>query len=111
MYFEFAGPAVVVEDGRAYLSVEHALAKAALHESMALHAEFETWPAKNAPPELQTETLIESITRPEHAGQGIFGRVTGHFSIAGEETSASGRRPSRRARLSESATPPLKSVG
>ncbi|MGZ6241572.1 MAG: hypothetical protein ACXWN9_03210 [Candidatus Binataceae bacterium] len=84
MYFEFAGPAVVVEDGRAYLSVEHALAKAALHESMAFHAEFETWPAKSARSELQTETLIESITRPEHAGQGIFGRVTGHFSIAGE---------------------------
>ena len=43
--FDFAGPAVVVEDGTAYLSVEHALAKATLHETMELHVEFEPWPA------------------------------------------------------------------
>ena len=43
--FDFAGPAVVVEDGTAYLSVEHALAKAALHEAMELHAEFDALPA------------------------------------------------------------------
>ena len=43
--FDFTGPAVVVEDGTAYLSVESALAKASLHEAMELHAEFEVWPA------------------------------------------------------------------
>ena len=48
--FDFAGPAVVVEDGTAYLSVESALAKAALHEAMELHAEFEAWPATGAEP-------------------------------------------------------------
>jgi hypothetical protein len=83
--FDFAGPAVVVEDGTAYLSVERALAKASLHESMELHAEFEAWPPAGASAEPRSETLIESITRPEHAGDGIFGRVTGHFSIAGTE--------------------------
>jgi hypothetical protein len=80
--FDFAGPAVVVEDGTAYLSVEHALAKAALHEAMELHAEFKPWPAAGASAEPRTETLVELITRPEH-GDGIFGRVTGHCSIAG----------------------------
>ena len=81
--FDFAGPAVVVEDGSAYLSVERALAKAALHEAMELHVEFEAWPAVGASSEPRTETLVELITRPEHAGDGIFGRVTGHCSIAG----------------------------
>jgi len=81
--FDFAGPAVVVKDGTAYLSVEHALAKAALHEAMELHAEFEPWPAAGASVEPRTETLIELISRPEHGGNGIFGRVTGHCSIAG----------------------------
>jgi hypothetical protein len=83
--FDFAGPAVVVEDGTAYLSVEHALAKAALHEAMELRAEFEALPAARTSSEPPTETLIELITRPENAGNGIFGRVTGHFSIAGEK--------------------------
>jgi hypothetical protein len=83
--FDFTGPAVVVDDGTAYLSVERALAKAALHEAMELHAEFEAWPAARAPSEPPTETLIELITRPENAGDGIFGRVTGHFSVAGEK--------------------------
>lgn len=81
--FDFGGPAVVVEDGTAYLSVERALAKAALHEAMELHAEFEALPMARAS-WAHTETLIELITRPENAGDGIFGRVTGHFSIAGE---------------------------
>ena len=80
--FDFAGPAVVVEDGTAYLSVESALAKAALHEAMELHVEFEAWPAAGASSE-PTETLVELITHPEHAGDGVFGRVTGHCSIAG----------------------------
>jgi hypothetical protein len=83
LHFDFAGPAVVVEDGTAYLSVERALAKAALHEAMELHAEFEAWPAARASSEPPTETLIELITRPENAGNGIFGRVTGHLSLAG----------------------------
>ena len=82
--FDFAGPAVVVEDGTAYLSVEHALAKAALHEAMEIHAEFDALPAARASSGASTDTLIELITRPENAGNGIFGRVTGHFSIAGE---------------------------
>jgi hypothetical protein len=83
--FDFAGPAVVVEDGTAYLSVERALAKAALHEAMELHAEFEPLPAPRASSGAPTETLVELITRPENAGEGIFGRVTGHFWIAGEK--------------------------
>jgi hypothetical protein len=81
--FDFAGPAVVVEDGTAYLSVEHALASAALHEAMELHVEFEPWPVVGVSTEPRTETLIELITRPEQSGNGIFGRVTGHCSIAG----------------------------
>jgi hypothetical protein len=81
--FDFAGPAVVVEDGTAYLSVERALARAALHEAMELHAEFEAWPVTGASSEPRTETLVELITRPEHAAEGIFGRVAGHCSIAG----------------------------
>jgi hypothetical protein len=84
MCFDFAGPAVVVDDGAAYLSVEHALAKAKLHESMELHAEFEAWPAAHTSREPRTDTLIELIARPEH-GDGIFGRITGHFSIAGKK--------------------------
>jgi hypothetical protein len=83
--FDFAGPAVVVEDGTAYLSVERALAKAALHETMELHAEFEAWPAIGAHSQARTETLVELITRPEIAADGIFGRVAGHFSLAGEK--------------------------
>ena len=75
--------AVVVEDGTAYLSVERALTKATLHESMELHAQFEAWPEVHASPGPRTETLIEMITRPGHTNDGIFGRVTGHFSIAG----------------------------
>jgi hypothetical protein len=82
LLFEFAGPAVVVEDGTAYLSVERALAKAALHEAIELHVEFEAWPAAHASSEPRAQTLIELITSPEHA-DGIFGRVTGHFTIAG----------------------------
>jgi hypothetical protein len=81
--FDFAGPAVVVEDGAAYLSVEHALSKAALHEAMELHAEFEVWPANDARAHSKSETLVELITRPENAGAGVFGRVTGHFRLAG----------------------------
>ncbi|HVA41712.1 MAG TPA: hypothetical protein VNF49_13675 [Candidatus Binataceae bacterium] len=80
--FDFAGPAVGVEDGTAYLSVERALAKAALHEAMELHAEFEAWPESRASAQA-AETLIERITRPEQAADGIFGRVTGEFSIGG----------------------------
>src|SRR3984893_5740838 len=83
LLFEFAGPAVVVEDGTAYLSVERALAKAALHEAIELHAEFEAWPAAHASLEPRVQTLIELITGPEHDADGIFGRVTGHFTIAG----------------------------
>ena len=83
LLFEFAGPAVVVEDGTAYLSVERALAKAALHEAIELHAEFEAWPAAHASSEPRAQTFIDLITRPEHDADGIFGRVTGHFSIAG----------------------------
>jgi len=90
--FDFAGPAVVVEDGTAYLSVERALAKAALHDAMELHAEFEAWPAvrPSSGPTLVDGTsidgtLIELITRPETAGYGIFGQVTGTFSLAGEK--------------------------
>ena len=82
--FEFAGPAVVVDDGTAYLSVERALARAALHESMELHAEFEAWPAMHADPGAPAATLIESIARREAADAGIFGNATGHFSIGGE---------------------------
>jgi hypothetical protein len=82
LLFEFAGPAVVVEDGKAYLSVERALAKAALHEAIELHAAFEPWPAAQASP-ARVQTLIELITGPEHDADGIFGRVTGHFTIAG----------------------------
>jgi len=82
--FDFVGPAVVVDDGSAYLSVERALARAALHESMKLHAEFQAWPAMHADPGAPAETPIESITRREGAGAGIFGSVTGHFSISGE---------------------------
>jgi hypothetical protein len=82
--FDFAGPAVVVDDGMAYLSVERALARAALHESMELHAEFEAWPATHDDSGAPAETPIDSITRREGAGAGIFGSVTGHFSIAGE---------------------------
>jgi hypothetical protein len=80
--FDFAGPAVVVEDGTAYLSVERALANAALHDTMELHAEFDAWPA--APPSSQTRIAapIELITDPEQAGNGMFGRVIGEFSIA-----------------------------
>ena len=81
--FDFAGPSVVVEDGTAYLSVEHALAKATLHETMELHVEFEPWPQVGASAEPRTETLLELITSQEHGGDGIFGRVTGHCSIAG----------------------------
>lgn len=81
--FDFAGPAVVVEDGTAYLSVEHALAKATLHETMELHVEFEPWPQVGASAEPRTETLLELITSQEHGGDGIFGRVTGRCSIAG----------------------------
>jgi hypothetical protein len=81
--FDFAGPAVVVDDGTAYLSVESALARAALHESMELHAEFQAW-SMRADSGSAAETLIESITRREGTGAGIFGSVTGHFSVAGE---------------------------
>jgi hypothetical protein len=83
--FDFAGPAVVVDDGTAYLSVERALARAALQESMELHVEFEAWPAMHAHPGAPAETPIESITRREGAGASIFGSVSGHFSI-GRET-------------------------
>ena len=83
--FDFAGPAVVVEDGTAYLSVERALAKAALHEAMELHAEFEAWPAIGAPSHAGSETLVELISLPENTAEGIFGRVTGHFALAGEK--------------------------
>lgn len=81
--FDFAGPAVMVEDGTAYLSVERALAKAALHEAMELHVEFEAWPAAHASSRPRIATPIELITDPEQAGAGIFGRVIGQFSIAG----------------------------
>ncbi len=80
--FDFAGPAVVVEDGTAYLSVEHALAKASLQEAMELHVEFEVWPAGGASAQPRTEMLVEWIGRPEH-GDGIYGRITGHCSLAG----------------------------
>ena len=94
---------MVVEDGTAYLSVESALAKAALHEAMELHAEFEAWPAAGTSVESRTETLIELITRPEHGGDGIFGRVTGHCSIAGARHRLEAW-AARDARLSASAT-------
>jgi hypothetical protein len=82
LVFDFAGPAVVVEDGAAYLSVEGALAKAALHEAMELHAEFEAWPAVHASSGPRAATLIELITRPAHGADGIFGRLTGRFAMA-----------------------------
>jgi hypothetical protein len=81
--FDFSGPAVMVEDGSAYLSVERALAQATLQEAMELHVEFEPWPDSVASSSF--ETLIELISRPEQAASGIFGRVVGHFSIAGAE--------------------------
>jgi hypothetical protein len=81
--FDFAGPAVVVEDGTAYLSVERALAKAALHETMELHVEFEVWQATPASSRPQIATPIELITDSEQASAGIFGRVIGQFSIGG----------------------------
>jgi hypothetical protein len=80
--FDFAGPAVVVEDGTAYLSVENALAKASLQEAMELHVEFEVWPAGGASAQPRTEMLVEWIGRAEH-GDGIYGRITGHCSLAG----------------------------
>ncbi len=83
--FDFTGPAVAVEDGTAYLSVEHALAKAALHEAMELHAEFEAWPGAQTCLGPPAQTIVELITRPENAGDGIFGRVTGYFSLGGEK--------------------------
>jgi hypothetical protein len=82
--FDFSGPAVVVEDGSAYLSVERALAQATLQEAMELHVEFEPWPDSRAAAPA-TGTLIELMTRSEQTANGIFGRVTGHFSIAGAE--------------------------
>ncbi|HVB79612.1 MAG TPA: hypothetical protein VNE82_06640 [Candidatus Binataceae bacterium] len=85
LIFDFSGPAVVVEDGTAYLSVERALAKAALHEATELHAEFEPWPATGGSSQPCAETPIELITHPQRAAEGIFGSVTGHFAIAGAE--------------------------
>ncbi len=86
--FDFAGPAVVVEDGTAYLSVERALAKARLCESMELHAEFQPWAGADAPLHLPAAsvidgTIIDLIAHPEHPNEGRFGRVTGGFRIAG----------------------------
>jgi hypothetical protein len=86
--FDFAGPAVVVEDGSAYLSVERALAAATLHEAIELHAEFERWPVRDNSPEAQS--LIELIARPDDPADGIFGGATGEFSIAGDKQSLSG---------------------
>lgn len=77
----FRGPAVVVEDGTAYMSVEQALAGAALHESIDLRADFERSPHEAAPGE--AHNLVELIARPDDPADGIFGSVAGELSIAG----------------------------
>ncbi len=86
--FDFAGPAVVVEDGTAYLSVERALATARLCETMEVHAEFEAWEGAPARPRSSAEgvsdgTIIDLIAHPAHPNESLFGRVTGGFRISG----------------------------
>jgi hypothetical protein len=83
LVFEFHGPVVAVDDGSAYLSVEHALAKAALHDAMELRAEFEPWalaPAGSAP---NGAAILELLANPKSVADAIFGRVTGHLAITG----------------------------
>lgn len=81
--FEFRGPAVVVNDGRAYLSVEGALAKAALHDAMKLRAEFEPWPLAQAGSIPDGQAMLELLAHPDRMAEAVFGRVTGHLAIAG----------------------------
>lgn len=82
LVFEFRGPAVVVEDGRAYLSVEGALAKAALHDVMKLRAEFEPWPLAHTGAIPPGRAMLELLTHPDAVADAVFGRVTGHLAIA-----------------------------
>jgi hypothetical protein len=89
LVFEFRGPAVVVDDGTAYLSVERALAKAALHDAMELHAEFDPWPPAAGGAAPNGAALLELLAHPEREADAVFGRVTGHFVIAGTKHSLS----------------------
>jgi hypothetical protein len=83
LVFAFHGPAVVVDDGSAYLSVERALARAALHDAMELRAEFEPWPLAQAGTTADGAAALKLLTNSETAAEAIFGRVTGHLAIAG----------------------------
>ena len=83
--FDFAGPAVIVEDGTDYLSVERALAKARLCENMDLHAEFQAWHGADSSLHSPTGTVIDLIAHPEHPNEGLFGRVTGGLRMSGAQ--------------------------
>ncbi len=83
LVFEFQGPAVMVDDGAAYLSVERALAKAALHDAMEVRAEFEPWALAGGNVAPDGAALLESMAHPKDGADGAFGRVTGHFAIGG----------------------------
>jgi hypothetical protein len=81
--FEFRGPAVVVEDGTSYLSVERALSRGSLHDRMELRAEFAPW--QSALADARPADLLDQIMNPELSAQAIFGRVTARLSMGGME--------------------------
>ncbi len=83
LIFEFRGPAVVVDDGSAYLSVERALARAALHDVMELRAEFAPWPQAERGATLDGGALLDILAHPERSADPVFGEVAGHFMLAG----------------------------
>lgn len=83
LVFEFQGPAVVVDDGAAYLSVERALAKAALHDAMEVRAEFEPWAPGQNGSLANGAALLGLSADPQPKADAVFGRVTGHFTIGG----------------------------
>ncbi|HZO80104.1 MAG TPA: hypothetical protein VFB33_00285 [Candidatus Binataceae bacterium] len=83
LIFEFRGPAVVVDDGHAYLSVEQALARATLHDAMELRAEFVPWSQPERAAASDGAALLEMLAHPERSADAAFGRVTGRFGLAG----------------------------
>ena len=78
----FRGPAVIVDDGTAYLSVERALASASLHDMLQLEAEFQPWTASGSS-ESAAVSLARLCAGTSDGGSGRFGRVTGNFTIGG----------------------------
>jgi hypothetical protein len=78
---EFRGPAAVVEDGAAYLSVERALAAATIDDAVAVSAQLDI-----GSPRLDLGSIVARLgaIRSQEQPDAAFGNLTGRITLGGK---------------------------